>query len=70
MEGNRKTFLSFNTEIRNSILHIEKQLATMIPVPEFEKLKGRMNEAEDKVETLEKENQELHKSVYQNIPNF
>ena len=63
MEGNRKTFLSFNTEIRNSILHIEKQLATMIPVPEFEKLKGRMNEAEDKVETLEKENQELHKKL-------
>ena len=63
MEGNRKTFLSFNTEIRNSILHIEKQLATMIPVSEFEKLKGRMNEAEDKVETLEKENQELHKKL-------
>ena len=63
MEGNRKTFLSFNTEIRNSILHIEKQLATMIPVPEFEKLKGRMNEAEDKVETLEEENQELHKKL-------
>ena len=63
MEGNRKTFLSFNTEIRNSISHIEKQLATMIPVPEFEKLKGRMNEAEDKVETLEKENQELHKKL-------
>ena len=63
MEGNRKTFLSFNTETRNSILHIEKQLATMIPVSEFEKLKGRMNEAEDKVETLEKENQELHKKL-------
>ena len=35
----------------------------MIPVPEFEKLKGRMNEAEDKVETLEEENQELHKKL-------
>ena len=35
----------------------------MIPVSEFEKLKGRMNEAEDKVETLEKENQELHKKL-------
>ena len=35
----------------------------MIPVSEFEKLKGRMNEAEDKVETLEEENQELHKKL-------
>ena len=51
----------FKTEVWNLTQHNKSLLSTLIP--EFEKLKGRMNKAEAKVDNLEKENQELREKL-------